>query len=429
MRLLEPDRHRRETLGRLCVELARSAGRDDLVLLTEDPEEALSDVDVVFSAVRVGGDVGRTVDEEVAIERGLVGQETTGPGGFAMALRTIPVVLRYCELLRRLSPDAVVVNFTNPAGIVTQAITSHGGVRAIGVCDTPSSTVERLASFLGLEAAEVGYDYAGLNHLGWVTSLRAPERRGGDERMADLVERYDELRGFDHRFAAFDSELVRWLGMIPCEYDYYYCYPRRYLAAVARAGTTRGRGVAALNEQLLVALGRAWEEGGAVSTAWAAYTGVMATREGSYMALDVDGQSLEGPSPDRAALAIGGYEAVALGAMEALRSPGGAEMIVDVQNGGAFDFLEADDVIEVRARISPEGVAAQRGPALARWAQGLLVQVKEYEREVVSAAVEGSARRAAAALALHPLVPGVDVARELVDAYRRRHGEVLAYLR
>jgi len=181
--LFEPDRVRRETTGRLAAELAVAIGHPGVVRISPDAAEAFTGADYVFSAIRVGGDQGRVIDEEVALRRGIVGQETTGAGGCAMALRTIPVVLSYCELLSRCAPDAVLINFTNPAGLITQAISAQGKVRAVGVCDTPGGTVQHLAAFLGSGTDGLSGSYAGLNHLGWVCSLQT----GGRERIGELL--------------------------------------------------------------------------------------------------------------------------------------------------------------------------------------------------------------------------------------------------
>ena len=184
--LFEPDPGRRDTICRLSAAVAVALGHPDVVTVTPDAAEAFTGADYVFSAIRVGGDQGRVIDEEVALRRGIVGQETTGPGGCAMALRTIPVVLSYCELLSRCSPGAVLINFTNPAGLITQAISAQGKVRAVGVCDTPGGTVERLAAFLGADNGSVSASYGGLNHLGWVCSLQVG-RPGADGRAAGQV--------------------------------------------------------------------------------------------------------------------------------------------------------------------------------------------------------------------------------------------------
>lgn len=434
--LFEPDAFRRETIGRLAAGLAAELGHPGVVTVTPDVEEAFSGADFVFSAIRVGGDAGRVIDEEVALRRGLVGQETTGPGGCAMALRTIPVVLSYCEILKKCAPKAVLINFTNPAGLITQAISLHSSVRAVGVCDTPSGTLERLAAFLGTDAGTAGYSYGGLNHLGWISSFTV----AGEEKIGTLLARYEELQRFDHMFAAFDAGFVRRLGAIPTEYVYYFYEPQRYVDAVVRAGASRGSDVLRLNEDLLAGIAKAFSAG-SVADAWSAYTAQMGIRHDSYMRTDMEGASMDrqaaggevaqaregagglvSPGP-------GGYEGVALRVIEGLtaRNPGTA--IVNTRNGATLGFLDPDDVVEVPALIHGGGVAPLAAGDLPRSARGLITQVKEYEREVVGAAASGDAERAALALALHPLVPGISVAREMMNEYRERHGRHLAYLR
>lgn len=434
--LFEPDAFRRETIGRLAAGLAAELGHPGVVTVTPDVDEAFSGADFVFSAIRVGGDAGRVIDEEVALRRGLVGQETTGPGGCAMALRTIPVVLSYCETLKKCAPKAVLINFTNPAGLITQAISLHSSVRAVGVCDTPSGTLERLAAFLGTDAGTAGYSYGGLNHLGWISSFTV----AGEEKIGTLLARYEELQRFDHMFAAFDAGFVRRLGAIPTEYVYYFYEPQRYVDAVARAGASRGSDVLRLNEDLLAGIAKAFSAG-SVADAWSAYTAQMGIRHDSYMRTDMEGASMDrlaaggevaqaregagglvSPGP-------GGYEGVALRVIEGLtaRNPGTA--IVNTRNGATLGFLDPDDVVEVPALIHGGGVAPLAAGDLPRSARGLITQVKEYEREVVGAAASGDAERAALALALHPLVPGISVAREIMSEYRERHGRHLAYLR
>src|SRR5262245_5480854 len=326
--LFEPDERRRETTGRLAVELAGALGRPGTVRLTAGAEEAFASADFVFSAIRVGGDAARVVDEEVALRRGLVGQETTGPGGCAMALRTIPVLLGYCDILARCAPGAVLINFTNPVGVITQAISLRTGVRVVGVCDTPSSTLDRLAGFLGADRDRVSFSYGGLNHLGWITSFAVD----GEERIGTLVDRYEELRRFDHVFAAFDPAQVRRLGAIPTEYVYYFYEPARYVAAVARAGASRGADVLRLNSELLAGIASAFDAGG-VDDAWSAYSALMGIRRDTYMRTDTDGDNAQAQARARRAAAgpagpaggrPGGYEGVALQVIDGLtaRSPG-----------------------------------------------------------------------------------------------------------
>jgi 6-phospho-beta-glucosidase len=433
--LFEPDEWRRKTTGRLAVELAGALGRPGVVWLTAEAGEAFASADFVFSAIRVGGDAARVVDEEVALRRGLVGQETTGPGGCAMALRTIPVLLEYCDILARCAPGAVLINFTNPVGLITQAVSLHTSVRVVGVCDTPSSTLDRLAGFLGADRGKVSFSYGGLNHLGWITSFAVD----GKEQIGTLLDRYEELRRFDHVFAAFDPAQVRRLGAIPTEYVYYFYEPARYVAAVAHAGASRGADVLRLNSELLAAIASAFDTGG-VDDAWSAYSAVMGVRRDTYMRTDTDGDSQQararratagptGPGGGRPGGGRpGGYEGVALQVIDGLtaRSPG--EVIVNTRNGASLGFLDPDDVVEVPALVHGGGVSPLAVGQLPRSATGLIIQTKAYERELVDAAVTGDAGLAALALALHPLVPGVTVAREMISEYRERHGPHLAYL-
>jgi 6-phospho-beta-glucosidase len=430
--LFEPDAMRRATTARLASELAGVFGVPGAVTVTADPAEAFTGADYVFSAIRVGGDRGRVIDEQVALRRGIVGQETTGPGGGAMALRTIPVVLSYCELLSQCAPKAVLINFTNPAGLITQAISAQGKVTAVGVCDTPSSVIHGLASFASAEGGRFAARYAGLNHLGWVTSFEVD----GTEMMPEFLARFDELQAFDRHFGMFDADVVRRVGAIPTEYVYYYYDERRYIDGVARAGSSRGQDVLALNEELLTAIAAGFSEGG-VAAAWSAYAGLLGVRRDTYMRTDTEGDS--GQAAARAARAargpvpieaqeIGGYEGLALRVIDGLSGRRPGEVIVNLPGGDTLGFLDPDDVVEVPARVDSDGLTPIGHAELPRSARALVEAVKEYERGIVAAAMSGDASLAAVALAQHPLVPGITAARELLADYIDQHGEHLAYL-
>lgn len=435
--LLEPDPGRRATIGRLAAELAVVLGQPGVVTVTEDAERAFTGADYVFSAIRVGGDRGRVIDERVALGRGIVGQETTGAGGCAMALRTIPVVLAYCEQLARCAPDAVLINFTNPAGLITQAITAQGKVRAVGVCDTPSGTIEHLTEFFGAAEARadgrVAAGYGGLNHLGWVTSFVVD----GRERIGEALARFGELGRTDRHLAAFDPRLVRRIGAIPTEYLYYYYDSRRYLDGVRRAGSSRGEDVLKLNDELLAAIRAGFGSDG-VDAAWAAYDRVLGVRRDTYMRADTGGDNMQAAARERRAAQeaasiaggeIGGYEGLALRVIDGLSGRAASDVIVNVRNDGTLGFLDDGDVVEVPVRADASGLTKLGRPELPRAAQALVMTVKEYERGIVEAAMTGDAGLAAVALSQHPLVPGITAARELIADYIEQHGEHLAYLR
>jgi 6-phospho-beta-glucosidase len=412
--LFETDEERRETICRLAASLP--GGR---VEVATDLEAACAGADFVFSAIRVGGDRGRVIDEEVALRHGLVGQETTGAGGCAMALRTVPVVLSYCKTIERCAPGAALVNLTNPAGLITQAILAHTSISAVGVCDTPSAVIEKLAHFLHL--GDFQTTYYGLNHLGWVTSLRS----GGRERIGEVLAAYEQLSRTDRVFSAIDPAIVRRLGAVPTEYLSYYYDPSAYVSALRRRGSTRGEDVRAMNAALISQVAKALGRG-ALEEAWSEYDEYIVRRAATYMEPE-SGR----PAPAGQSEKLGGYERAALAVVRAMSSRDGARLVVNVRNGASLPFLAPEDVVEVPAHVGAGQAipVAQGGPPLPTSAVGLVCQVKEYERAVVEAAASGDAGLAAIGLSMHPLVPGLSMARSLISEYRDRHGPHLAYLK
>ncbi|MGW0811596.1 family 4 glycosyl hydrolase, partial [Nonomuraea sp. NPDC002799] len=226
----------RHVLGQLA------AGHDDPpeVRITTDLDTALRDADFVFSAIRVGGLAGRTADERVALELGLPGQETTGPGGVSYGLRTVPVAVHVAERVSALAPQAWVINFTNPAGMITEAMRRVLGDRVVGICDSPIGLIRRAAAALGLDPARVAPDYVGLNHLGWLRGLVHQGRDVLPGLLADdaALRRVEEAR-------VFGADWVRTLGALPNEYLYYYYFTRESVAAISG----RSRGESLLEQQ------------------------------------------------------------------------------------------------------------------------------------------------------------------------------------
>ncbi|HEU0317827.1 MAG TPA: 6-phospho-beta-glucosidase, partial [Solirubrobacteraceae bacterium] len=188
--LYDPDVARLETMSALGRFLCETWGGTFELRGEADPRAALADARFVFAAIRPGQDRARTYDEELALKHGVLGQETTGAGGFAMAMRTIPAMLRHARTIEEVAPGALLVNFTNPVGIVTQALHDRSSVRAVGVCDGPVSMKRSIASFLGEAGDHVHVDYAGLNHCGWIHRVQVE----GQDRLPELIDRFDELR-------------------------------------------------------------------------------------------------------------------------------------------------------------------------------------------------------------------------------------------
>lgn len=187
------------------------------VWAVSDPVEAITGADYIVTTLRVGGDHSRVVDETIALDLGVIGQETTGVGGFSMAVRTIPVLMEYCELIKKYAPDAWIFNFTNPSGLVTQALRSAGYDKIIGICDAPSSTKFRMAHDLGVEEDDLYVEFFGLNHLSWIRSVK----KKGEEILPELLADDAFLQGVQE-FSMFDPDLLRSIGFLPNEYLYYY---------------------------------------------------------------------------------------------------------------------------------------------------------------------------------------------------------------
>ncbi|MET8989272.1 6-phospho-beta-glucosidase [Nonomuraea wenchangensis] len=388
-----------------------AAGHDDppAVRVTTSLDEAVRGADFVFSAMRVGGLAGRAADERVALELGLLGQETTGPGGIAYGLRTVPVAVRMAERIAELAPRAWVINFTNPAGMITEAMRGVLGDRVIGICDSPIGLIRRAAAALGLDPARVEPDYVGLNHLGWLRGLG----HDGEDVLPGLLADETALRQVEEA-RLFGPGWVRTLGALPNEYLYYYYFTREAIAA--GRGRTRGESLLGRQDAFYAAV---QAEPGQALAEWRR---ARRERDESYMA-DVR-DTADAGERDAADLEAGGYEGIALALMAALSRGEPATMILNVRNGSAVPGLPAEAVVEVPCAVGGAGVRPLATRPLPGRFLGLLQQVKAVEQTTIEAALSGSAELAVAAFALHPLVDSVSTARALLDGYRARVPEL-----
>jgi 6-phospho-beta-glucosidase len=386
--------------GRLAAieRVLAEQGTGPRVRTTTDLATALSDVDFVFSAIRVGGLAGRRLDEQIAHAEGVLGQETVGAGGIAYGLRTVPVAVRLARTIGELAPRAWVINFTNPAGMVTEAMAAHLGGRVIGICDSPAGLCRRVARALGADPAKAWFDYAGLNHLGW---LRAVEVDGADILPRLLAD--PAACGSFEEGQLFGADWLRVLGAVPNEYLHYY-----YFAREARGSASRG---AFLLEQ---------QREFYAEPSLASWERTRLEREATYMA--------ETREEERNDLEGGGYEKIALALMRAIAYGERTTLILNVRNGSALPGLSADAVVEVPCVVDANGARPVAVAPLPDHALGLVTAVKAVERATIEAATTGSRAAALRAFALHPLVDSVPVARRLLDAYAAAHPE-LAYLR
>ncbi|WP_328444372.1 6-phospho-beta-glucosidase [Amycolatopsis sp. NBC_00438] len=395
--LHDVDAGRLAAIERVLAEQAAGVPGAPRVRTTTDLRAALSDVDFVFSAIRVGGMRGRRLDEQVAFAEGVLGQETVGAGGIAYGLRTVPVAVALARTIAEVAPRAWVVNFTNPAGLVTEAMAEVLGERVIGICDSPVGLCRRVARALGVDPAAARFDYSGLNHLGWLQAVHV----GGEDVLPRLLSDVDALESFEEG-KLFGADWLRVLGALPNEYLHYYYFTREALGVASRG--------AFLLEQ---------QKSFYADPSLASWDRTRLEREETYMA-----ETREGERED---LEGGGYEKVALALMRALAGGERATLILNVRNGSALPGVPADAVVEVPCVVDGAGARPLDAGPLPDHALGLVTAVKAAERATIEAATTGSREAALRAFAVHPLVDSVSVARRLLDGYVAAHPE-LAYL-
>ncbi len=420
--LMDVDGPKLALTGALAQGVARKAGSPVRVTTTTNARQALDGASFVVTTIRVGGDEGRVLDERIALRHGVLGQETTGPGGFAMALRSIPAILGYARLRDELCPDAWMFNFTNPAGLVAQALHDAGFARAVGICDSANGAQEAIAARLGCTASDLRPEVFGLNHLSWTRRVMYQ----GEDVLPRLLADPDVLR--ETRLNIFEPELVRHLGLWLNEYLYYFYYAEQAVAAISAEERTRGEEVLMLNRDLLAQL-RQLDPARDLDAALAVYYRYERRRSSTYMHY----AQQDAPTPEEADAQFSatfleadphegeGYAGVALDIMTALMTGEPHYTALNVPNNGAIAGMAADDVVEVSCVMDGDGVrplpigAIPDGPAL------LMQMIKRYERLTVRAVAEHSRALAVDALMAHPLVLSYSRARVLVDAYLAAH--------
>jgi 6-phospho-beta-glucosidase len=319
-------------------------------------------------------------------------------------------MVRLAETVAERAPHAWLINFTNPAGMVTEALQRVLGDRVVGICDSPSSLCRRVARALQRDPGEMWFDYFGLNHLGW---LQGAHDADGD-RLPELLADDEALAGFEEG-RLFGADWLRALGMVPNEYLYYFYFAADTVASIRSA---RPRGAYLLESQAAF-----YEQNGQdPSDALAAWRATRAERDRTYMAAERLAAGVEADHDDGGE--EGGYEGEAMAVVEAIANNTRAVMILNTANRSALPFLDAHAVVEVPALVGRSGpVPIAVGPVPAH-AQALVSAIKDVERTTIEAALSGSSEFAVRALALHPLVPSVTVARTIFDGYRRRLPEL-----
>jgi 6-phospho-beta-glucosidase len=364
-------------------------------------EPALAGADFVVISIRVGGLAAREHDETVSLAHGLVGQETVGPAGFAMAVRNIPPIAAYARLIAAHAPTAWVINFTNPVGIITQAMRRAADVKVVGICDTPTELFAETAHALALDATECTFDYVGLNHLGWLREVH----HGGRAMLSNVWQDEEALSRIYVR-PVFPTPYLSDLRLLPTEYVYFYEFADRAVANIRAAGRTRGTQVAALTARLFSELAAASQDPIEV------YEEYLAERSASYMQAETGQQAPVPPSPWSE---LTGYDRIAYDVIAGIVNDSNIILPLNVANQGNIPELEPDDVIEPPCRVGKDGPAAERVGSLPAAVRDLVVRVKAYERATIDATFAGSRDALVDALALNPLVAARAVAATVLD--------------
>ncbi|GHI95656.1 MULTISPECIES: 6-phospho-beta-glucosidase [Streptomyces] len=384
--LVDPAADRLDLVGGLARRIFARQGHDGRIVTTSDLDAAVDGADAVLLQLRVGGQAARQQDETWPLECGCVGQETTGAGGLAKALRTVPVVLDIAERVRRANPDAWIIDFTNPVGIVTRALL-RAGHRAVGLCNVAIGLQRKFAGLLGVAPADVHLDHVGLNHLTWETAVRLGGPEGADVLPRLLAEHGDAVAA-DLRLP---RPLLDRLGAVPSYYLRYY-YAHDEVVGELRTKPSRAAEVAEMERQLLRMYG---------DPALDEKPALLAERGGAYYSE---------AAVDLAAALLGGA--------------GSPYQVVNTFNRGTLPFLPDDAVIEVPAAVGGKGAAPLPVADVDPLYAGLMANVTAYEDLALDAALRGGRDRVFRALLAHPLVGQYGYAEQLTDllvAHNREH--------
>ncbi|MER6769113.1 6-phospho-beta-glucosidase [Streptomyces bacillaris] len=384
--LVDPAADRLELVGGLARRIFAKQDHAGKITTTTDLDAGVAGADAVLLQLRVGGQAARNQDETWPLECGCVGQETTGAGGLAKALRTVPVVLDIAERVRRTNPDAWIIDFTNPVGIVTRALL-QAGHKAVGLCNVAIGFQRKFARLLEVEPGQVHLDHVGLNHLTWELGVRLGGPDGENVLPKLLAEHGDTIADDLH----MPRKLVDRLGVVP---SYYLRYFYAHDEVVRELGTkpSRAAEVAAMEKELLEMYG---------DPALDEKPELLAKRGGAF------------------------YSEAAVDLAASLLGGGGSPVqVVNTYNKGTLPFLPDDAVIEVQARVGHDGAVPLAVPALDPLYAGLIANVTAYEDLALEAALRGGRDRVFKALLSHPLIGQYDQAEQLTDrliAHNREH--------
>lgn len=395
---IEAGREKLETVGALAKRMVKKAGVPMKIILSYDRREALKDADFVTTQMRIGRLPARVLDERIPLSHGMIGQETNGAGGMFKAFRTIPVILDIVKDIEELCPDAWLINFTNPAGMVTEAILRYTNFKkAIGLCNVPVNMVAGFAKMLNVDESQVTMQIQGVNHFIFATDVFVD----GVSRFDELLNQYAHLKPEDtiqmKNFVSlpYSPSFIKGLKAIPCPYHNYYFFTKEQLEEELeqfKTGTVRGEVVSKTEEELFELYSH---------------------------------EELQ-EKPEQLAMRGGAkYSDAACNLIASIYTNKGDIQYVDVRNNGAIADLPMDSAVEVACRITANGPQPIATGTLKLPISGYVQMMKTFERLVIEAAIKGDRDLAVTALNMNPLCPSDEIANTVIDELLEAHKDYL----
>jgi len=382
--LMDIDKTRLEIVSSFCRRYAKKLKLDVKIESTTNLDEAISGSDFINTQIRVGGNTSRASDEKIALEAGFIGQETTGPTGFMKAIRTIPVMLKIADSIKKNAPDNWLINYTNPTGIVSQALHDNTNIKCAALCSGGIRKTWDTAAALGVDSKDVQFDIFGLNHLNFTYNIKIKGRSITDEEFLKVAKQVSEI----------PAELSIKLGAIPSGYLQYYYHRIKKTKELQAASKTRGELVQELEKEIYA---------------------------------DFSNEAFDDKPPSLVKRGGGGYSQVALGTMDAIYNNRDTWSVINVPNNGIFKFLPDNAVMETSVILNANGIrpVACAPPPKAVW--GLVSMVKNYEMLTAEAAVTRNRNTAILALTHHPLVMDYDAAEKIFNRFLEANREIADY--
>jgi len=387
--LVDINMDRLSIVGGLIKRMCEKFDTPPKVVMTDKIEEAVVGADYVVTQFRVGLLPARAKDEGIPLKYNYIGQETTGPGGFAKALRTIPEMIKIAKCMEKYAPDAKLINFTNPSGIITEAISKYSSITVVGLCNGPITTFKRTNEIMGWDDKDVFYDYFGLNHLGFIKGIFLNGRDITNDAFEKILshDRCDHMLGY-----AFNKKHSLALGVLPVGYLQYYYHQQEIYEKLAAQEKTRGEQLIDVDKQLL--------------------------KDYSDVNLNSKPAGLE---------LRGGawYSEAAVALINSMENDDGEIHIVNVQNNGNIDGIPDDAVIEIPAIVKGDNIRTLHLGKMPEGIVGLVQHVKAYESLTVKAAVEKSKEKAFVALSNHPFIRSVNDAEKILEDIISAHPDYI----